>query len=261
VDAIVGGQPTTLIVDTGATQHVIASWLAAELALPLKSSGDLGVDHAGQTINVMRLEDAPLSISGWGHIPAPHLLVVDVPEVLKHLNIGGFISPQALVERGSMVVLDLRAGEMREAPLEEALRRGEAVTGAGGRREVRVCRGAIAGVRLIAAADIEGFAVQMQLDSGASQSSLFSSSPASKSLLGRAKAARRAYAASGAYKVPILEGAKVRFGGFEGTGDVDFLATASRNDCPSDGFLGMDVLRSCLIVIGEEGTGAYCKAK
>src|SRR5262249_39291387 len=94
VDAMIGGEPTTLIVDTGATHHVVAQWLARELSSPIKKAGDAGTDHTGRAVAVSRIEDASLSLSGFGPVAAPVLLVITVPEVLRKLGVGGFLSPQ-----------------------------------------------------------------------------------------------------------------------------------------------------------------------
>ncbi len=263
VDAIVDGQPTTLIVDTGATQHVIASWLTAELSLPLEKGAERALDHTGREVPVLRLPHAHMSISGWGSLDEASLLVVDVPEVLQRMNIGGFLSPQALAGPGRAVVLDLREGQMWEGSVEESARKlaSRADSNSRARQGISTCRGSIAGLRLFVPLIIEGIAVRMQIDSGASQSSLFMSSPAGKELSSRSSSSRTAYAASGAYTVPILESASMRLGAFESKGDVDFLPQGARSDCPSDGFVGMDVLKSCVLLLAEEGAEVACERK
>ncbi|WP_437508930.1 retropepsin-like aspartic protease [Sorangium sp. So ce1099] len=258
IDAVVAGQPTVLIVDTGASHHVLARWLADELALPLSTAGDVAVDHAGRPLAVSRLENAVLALSGWGRVEVPTLLVVPMPDVLQRIGIGGVVSPQELARPGHAVVLDLREGRMTEAPRDEAARALRARFGEAAVVELARCGGPNQGSELTARASVEGIPVALKIDSGASQSSLFAVSPAGKRLSRRATGDRSAYAASGRHTVPVLSGARLRMAGFDAAADIDLLPGDRRATCPSDGFAGMDVLRTCVLVLAEDGGVAAC---
>ncbi|WP_437738756.1 retropepsin-like aspartic protease [Sorangium sp. So ce1335] len=258
IDAVVSGQPAVLMVDTGASHHVLARWLADELSLPLSTAGDVAVDHAGRPLPVSRIDDASLALSGWGRVDAPALLVVPVPDVLRRIGIGGVLAPQELAAPGRAVVLDLRDGHMTEAPRDEAARALRARFGDAAVAELARCGGPNQGSELTAKASVEGIAVTLKIDSGASQSSLFAVSPAGKTLSRRATGDRSAYAASGKHTVPVLPGARLRLAGFDAAADIDFLPGERRAACPSDGFAGMDVLRTCVLVLSEDGGLAGC---
>ncbi|WP_438041649.1 retropepsin-like aspartic protease [Sorangium sp. So ce128] len=258
IDAVVAGQPAVLIVDTGASHHVLARWLADELALPLSTAGDVAVDHAGRPLAVSRLEDASLALSGWGRVEVSALLVVRMPDVLQRIGIGGIVAPQELAGPGRAVVLDLREGRMTEAPRDEAARTLRARFGEAAIVELARCDGPNQGSELTARASVEGIDVTLKIDSGASQSSLFAVSPAGKRLSRRATGARSAYAASGRHTVPVLSGARLRMAGFDAAADIDLLPGERRDTCPSDGFAGMDVLRTCVLVLSEDGGVAAC---
>ncbi|WP_438007955.1 retropepsin-like aspartic protease [Sorangium sp. So ce321] len=258
IDAVVAGQPTVLLVDTGASHHVLARWLADELALPLSTAGDVAVDHAGRPLAVSRLENAMLALSGWGRVEVPTLLVVPMPDVLQRIGIGGVVAPQELARPGRAVVLDLREGRMTEAPRDEAARALRARFGEAAVVELGRCGGPNQGSELTAGASVEGIPVTLKLDSGASQSSLFAVSPAGKRLSRRATGDRSAYAASGRHTVPVLSGARLRMAGFDAAADIDLLPGERRATCPSDGFAGMDVLRTCVLVLAEDGGVAAC---
>ncbi|XYI03944.1 retropepsin-like aspartic protease [Sorangium sp. So ce1128] len=258
IDAVVAGQPAVLLVDTGASHHVLARWLADELALPLSTAGDVAVDHAGRPLAVSRLENATLALSGWGRVEVPALLVVPMPDVLQRIGIGGVVAPQELAGPGRAVVLDLREGRMTEAPRDEAARALRARFGEAAVVELARCGGPNQGSELTARASVEGIAVTLKIDSGASQSSLFAFSPAGKRLSRRATGDRSAYAASGRHTVPVLSGARLRMAGFDATADIDLLPGERRATCPSDGFAGMDVLRTCVLVLAEDGGVAAC---
>ncbi|WP_437984232.1 retropepsin-like aspartic protease [Sorangium sp. So ce117] len=258
IDAVVAGQPAVMIVDTGASHHVLARWLADELALPLSTAGDVAVDHAGRPLAVSRLEDASLALSGWGRVEVSALLVVRMPDVLQRIGIGGVVAPQELAGPGRAVVLDLREGRMTEAPRDEAARALRARFGEAAIVELARCGGPNQGSELTARASVEGIDVTLKIDSGASQSSLFAVSPAGKRLSRRATGNRSAYAASGRHTVPVLSGARLRMAGFDAAAEFDLLPGERRATCPSDGFAGMDVLRACVLVLAEDGGLAAC---
>src|SRR6185436_13204532 len=153
-----------MIVDTGATHHVIAKWLAAELAVPVTTAGDKGTDHTGKKVAVSRLDQVSFSLSGWGPVSAPTLLVVAVPDALKKLGIGGFLSPQALALSGRAVLLDFRAGSMFEAPIDEALQRLAIAPGGPPPTALRVCdHGPNGGQEFVAQTTIEGIAAEVKI--------------------------------------------------------------------------------------------------
>ncbi|WP_437968515.1 pepsin/retropepsin-like aspartic protease family protein [Sorangium sp. So ce260] len=258
IDAVVAGQPTALLVDTGASHHVIARWLADELSLPLSTAGDVAVDHAGRPVPVSRIEDATIALAGWGPVDVPALLVVPVPEALQRLGIGGVLAPQLLAGPGRAVVLDLREGRMTEAPRDEAARALRSRFGEAAIAELGRCGGPNQGRELTVKATVEGIAVTLKVDSGASQSSLFAASPAGKRLSHRAAGDRSAYAASGKHTVPVVSGARLHLGGFDAAAELDLLPGARRGTCPSDGFAGMDVLRTCVLLLAEDGGLAAC---
>nr|WP_231864664.1 retropepsin-like aspartic protease [Sorangium cellulosum] len=258
IDAVVAGHPAVLIVDTGASHHVLARWLADELALPLSTAGDVAVDNTGRPLAVSRLENASLALSGWGRVEVSALLVVRMPDVLQRIGIGGIVAPQELAGPGRAVVLDLREGRMTEAPRDEAARALRARFGEAAIVELARCGGPNQGSELTARASVEGIDVTLKIDSGASQSSLFAVSPAGKRLSRRATGARSAYAASGRHTVPVLSGARLRMAGFDAAAELDLLPGERRATCPSDGFAGMDVLRTCVLVLAEDGGVAAC---
>lgn len=256
VDVVVAGHPTSMIVDTGASHHVVADWLAQELALPVALGGDRATDHTGRALQIARVENVNLAVSGWGRIDAPLLLVAPLPEGLRRLGIGGILAPQLLTAGDHATLLDLRKGIMVDETVEEALR--DADTGGGAKvlSGARVCGGPTEGMVLLTQATVEGQDVWLKLDSGASSSSLLDTSTAGRGVMARAGGKSASYAASGKFTSRTLKGAKIKVGELETVVDLDIGPGASAPSCPSDGFLGMDLLRSCVLVLrGAETTG------
>jgi hypothetical protein len=252
-----------MIVDTGATHHVIADWLAKELSLSVTASGDKATDHTGKAVDVGRVENVSLSISGWGAVNPPLILVTPLPPVLRKLGIGGVLSPQLLAPAGHATLLDLRGRSMSDEPEDLAVRHAEEQSGgATAFSSARACGGATAGLVLLAQAVVEGEPAWLKLDSGASASSLFAPSAAGKKVLARGKGkGGEAYAAGGKFSTMTVPGAKVILGGLERVVDISVEALAPPASCPSDGFLGMDVLRSCVLVLRGEKTLGRCFAQ
>jgi hypothetical protein len=190
-------------------------------------------------------------------------LVIAIPEALRKAGIGGILSPQALAVEGRGVVLDLAGGAMNDVPLEEAL---QAATTAKGSAlpQPRACgnpqASSAAGRVFVVDAQIEGAPAVLEIDSGATQSSIFGGSTAGRRIAGRAKAQATAYAASGKVSVPVLEGARVDAGAVTATADIDILPGTREVPCHIDGFLGMDVLKSCVLVFGPSMAAGRCES-
>ena len=255
VDALVGGQPTSLMLDTGATHHVVASWVAAQVG-PTKDSAIKGLDHAGQTVALQELPNAEISISGWGAIGAGSPLVAALPMEFQRSGVGGLLAVQALVADGRAVVLDLRKGTLTEGPLDDVTREVEGMGGALIRGEIRTCAN---GASLpFVKATIGGAEIDAQLDTGASNTTVRAASKTGVALKPLAKSASTAFAASGMFTVPSVKGARVMVGALDVETTVDLVKRDPREDCPNDAFVGIDVLRKCTLVFGKKALVARC---
>ncbi len=262
VTGTIAGQPVLMLVDTGANSHVIAGWLARKLGLSMKKLGDVGTDHVGKTIATYRVERPDIAIDDWGALAPSPVLATDVPEVIEKLGIGAFISPQRLVEEGDSVVLDLAKGELRPAWWDEARYELSAigvplVTG-----EARACEeteGPIKGLAYVLPGGIESQRVDLLLDTGAQHSDVFSTSFAGQKLASQSVVNKEPmYTASGKISARRLKGARVTAGSFAVTADVDLIGGAADSSCPRDGVLAMDVLRSCVLLLGRQRIYGRC---
>lgn len=259
----VRGFPALFLVDTGANSHVIAGWLARKLALPMKKLGDTGTDHAGRAIAAFRVDRPRLSLDGWGPLEDRPVLAADVPEVIEKLGIGGFISPQRLVEEGDSVVVDLAGGEIRAAWWDEALyalsASGTTLVLADQARACEDTEGAIKGVAFVVPATVESNRVELLVDTGAQHSDLFAGSPAGQRLLAQSVPNKEPmYTASGKISARKVKGARVGSGALTITSDLDLIGGAADASCPRDGVLAMDVLRSCALLLGRQRLYARC---
>jgi predicted aspartyl protease len=263
VHGTVGGQATWMLVDTGANSHVIAGWLARKVGLQMKRLGDVGTDHVGRLIPTYRVEHPGVIIDGWGPVGEGPMLVTDVPEAIARLGIGAFISPQSLGE-GSAVVLDFPAHEMRLAAYAEADialagdGRGRALSPSGGVACVD-SESPIQGLAYVIPATIEGQNVTLLIDSGAQRTDLLVGSRAGRSLYPRSEPSRdQMFAASGRIRTRTLKGAHVSVGDWALRADVDLMPGSADPFCPRDGVVSMDVLASCVLVLGPGRMTGRC---
>ncbi|MCA9588270.1 MAG: aspartyl protease family protein [Myxococcales bacterium] len=259
----VAGHPTKILIDSGASSHVVAGWLARSIGLSMKKLGDIGTDHVGKQIQTFRVEGAKLSIDGWGRLAESPVIAMDVPEVAERLGIGAIVSPQQLARGKDGVVLDMRAGVLRTAPFVETAHEmagtGSPLVTLG---EARVCEdrdSAIPGLSFVIPATIDGQRANLLLDTGAHHSDLFASSAAGQKLGPRSVPNRdEVFAASGKVARRVLYQVKLAAGSFAATADVDLILGAPDRSCARDGALAMDVLKSCVLLFGRGKLAVTC---
>src|SRR5262245_1229468 len=122
VDVRVAGLPARMVLDTGATRHVLADWVVREARVVTRASSVETADHTGKRIEVLEADPSALAIDGWAELPAaPALLVSSLPPQLRSLGVVGILSPQLLAAEGSAVVLDLPRREMAAMQTDRAI--------------------------------------------------------------------------------------------------------------------------------------------
>ena len=100
------GVETRFIVDTGSTDHVFTLELANRLNLKLHPI-ESGKDHAGASVRSWTsMNTVSIGLTGK-EVELSRVIVIEGPPQFGSWGIGGFLSPQHLMENG-WVVLDLR---------------------------------------------------------------------------------------------------------------------------------------------------------
>jgi hypothetical protein len=223
----------------------------------------VGSDHTGRAVSAYAIDAVRIVIDGWGPLAEGPVLVTDVPDPIARIGIGAFVSPQWLEQDGDALVLDLAAGEMREARWDDAAREldglaGREIESAG----VRLCRdtaSAIHGLEFVVSAQVDGRTVDLLLDTGAYRTDVLSGSPAGRALAVRAKpSSEQMYAASGLVRTSVVHSARVRVGEWSLTRDVDVVPGVPDPACPRDGVVSMDVLESCTLLLGRTRLRGRC---
>jgi predicted aspartyl protease len=231
----------------------MAGWLARKVGLAVEAHGDVGTDHTGREIPTSRVEHAGVAIDGWGEIADGPMLVTEIPEPVAKLGIGMFLSPQSLGQ-GAAVVLDLAGRQMYLASYAEAERqivaRGRAISPAGGIACVDTAS-PIRGLAYVIPAEVERRPVNLLVDTGAERTDLLVGTPAAAALASRSVANKDPlYAASGRIRTRMVHGARVKVGEWSRPVDIDLIPGTTDAFCPREGVLSMDVLASCVLVLG-----------
>jgi hypothetical protein len=104
IDAVVGGIPTRLILDTGATDHVLTRDLLERVGAAMEPA-EAGTDHAGAMVDSWRVGDLEVHIGGRS-FRLHDVVAIDAPTAFAGWDVGGFLSPQHL-DPGARVFLDL----------------------------------------------------------------------------------------------------------------------------------------------------------
>jgi len=254
----VGKVDTLFLVDTGANTHALTRWIAKKAKLTLEDKGDSSTDHSGKTMTSLRAPHPGLVIDGWGPVPDRDTLVIDVPEGLEKLGIGGFLSPQRL-DAGTLV-LDLLRGEMRESHDADDEKGALAEWSSFSRPEPRSLAEAVAcrddttplgALSFVVPAQVDDQPVALLVDTGAQRTDLFSTSPAGKALSPRAEAGNQVLLASGKVDTKLLRDTPLAVGDVRQRLDVGLLPGSADPLCPRDGVLGIDLLRRCVLVFSK----------
>jgi hypothetical protein len=256
VSVQVNGRPAWMVLDTGASTHVLSWRLVQALGLPLSRSGT-GKDHLGQDFDAGLVEGAIIESHGWVLVDHGSVGGTDLSGQLEKLGIDGLLSPQLLAGRGQSVILDLAAGVLWTAPHAEgeAQFRGKRIglTPPWPRTCERPDR---APFRLyVVPAIIEGTAQGLLIDTGATHTNLSLSALRGTQL----KPAAQGRGGGGARHGSRLRAADIRIGGFEATGDIPLVAGAPNDLCHYDGELGLDILSTCTLVLDATQAAIGCR--
>lgn len=109
VRARVGGVRTNLIVDTGATDHVLTLDIVGRAGLQ-RVEGPPGTDASGSLIESWTVQDASIDVDGL-LLPSSEAVAIAGPAPFADWGVGGFISPQSLWPHGT-VILDFVTNEL-----------------------------------------------------------------------------------------------------------------------------------------------------
>ena len=267
----IGDVTSHALVDTGASDHVIASSLVESASLPTVSLRAQGVDHGAGSLQLSGLAHTDVSIAGWGPLEASlsttkdgtAFAVAGVHPRFQELGLGAFVSPQRLVTAGHAVVVDLAASEIVEVPVTQLRAYLDAKGGASlftaGSEVCKHGKGTRSGTTWIADALIEGHPARLLVDTGAAYGDLFRDSVVGRALVGRDKSNTTMVTAGSTLDAERISDITVRLGEVQRSKlRWTLVPSQGKPVCPYDGVLGIDVLRSCVVAFDGQTMSGRC---
>lgn len=253
----VRNQAACFIVDTGASVHTLASWLVSAARVPTFESEATTTGSTGVETRVRTSRHEAIRIDGAPEVALEQAIVVDFPRVFEETRIGGLVSPQLLAPAGSAAVLDLRTPTLTLQPFDAAVAAlGNSPAVSGG----RVCTNAASTFtnrQYASPMTADGIDGDMLVDTGATGTLAATGSRIAQRLGGRATDRDRTQGVGGAStataKVPNVA---VGVGSTKTT--VSLGIGGAMPACGVDGLLGMDVLRRCILVLGQSAFASTC---
>lgn len=145
VNVKIRGQNARMIVDTGASDTVLARAFVERCGLKPLGQFENGSDHAKGTLRAEKLERFSIEFSNPPKVDAEGTVgpstwresfstlpssgfVFDAPPVFETLGIVGILSPQRLLEKGTAVLLDYQNGVLAIVSQPERFAEAEALT-------------------------------------------------------------------------------------------------------------------------------------
>ena len=245
VHATIAGDPVLLLVDSGASAHVITGDVARKLELASQASSTQFFDAGGRRQGARRTDAAQVTIDRWGRLPSGPLFIVPGDEAngAATTGISGLLSPQSLDPKHTIVV-DLQREEMRT--VDDEMAADPFVFGAHDLGDTKPC-----GNLYYITALIESEPVRVLVDTGADSTIIYGRTAAGHRLrLRRMQMNDKVHGVAGAIEADVLQDVRFRLGGLNQTRNITIIE-APGDGCGGEGILGLDVLRNCALIFGS----------
>jgi Aspartyl protease len=258
--ARIAGHEAIFIVDSGASANVFADWYVEVAGIPAVRSDSAAVDNAGKAASEQLVHRLQGRWSDGQRFGLNEAIVVAFPPLFKSLHFGGLVSPQLLAPPGMAAVLDLRVPSLRFVPFARArsdLQRSKAPT-------VQLdltqpCRDAdskLMNRTYVAPAMAAGVTDLMLVDTGATGTTFSDRSRIAQAIGSGSAPGPRSEGVGGEAGGRIVRNVQLRRGGGIVTLNPSVGEVSER--CGVHGILGMDALRSCLLILGEKEMAFSC---
>jgi predicted aspartyl protease len=115
-------------------------------------------------------------------------------------------------------------------------------------------------LQFVVPVDVDGEKAELLLDTGATSTSLKFSWARGRPIEARAHAAaEKASGASGPHETQVADGVSLAVAGIRRKLQAHLIPGSQDPRCREDGLLGMDMLRSCVLVFSSEDALAHCE--
>jgi hypothetical protein len=252
VHATIDGNATDLIVDSGASYHMLAAAVARRLRL-YTIGGAEGRDGLGRVYELAISESVRVRLDGW-QVVHDGLGVTELPREFEQKSIAGLLSPQWLDSARGAIVLDLPALELRWLSDDEAARLFSGKTIALERCEDTYS--VLLGVRVV----IGGVPAFMEVDTGTTRTLADAARSVGKQLEHTATGEDATITAiAGEVRGRMVTPLTIDLAGASLPAAPVIVAQETRGDCGYDGILGTDVLRHCALLFAHGRASLSCR--
>jgi hypothetical protein len=264
VKARIAGHEAIFIVDTGASTHVLADWYVEVAGIPSAETDSTAQGTGGQSVATRVVSRLRGRWSDGQRFVLDEGVVLTFPPYFKSLHIGGLVSPQLLGPAGTAAVLDLAAPSLNFAPFERALsdlRRSKGSTAPIDR--MHACRNAnskFVNRQYLAPVTAAGVTDLMLVDTGSTRTILSEESKLAHATKSGGEPGSASEGIGGVvqrertvHDVELLRGGR--------TVALDLTIGQQSEPCDAAGRvgrLGMDALRNCALILGENEMAFSC---
>jgi hypothetical protein len=246
VDAVVNGVHTRLVLDTGATDHLLTLDVCEAASLATEP-GEPGIDSTGSSVPSWLVRNVTVAI-GAMELSLPEVIVIDTPAPFRRSGFGGTLSPQRL-RPDTFAVLDLTEGGavtlLRADDLDAWV-----ATSYPGRRTLQLPAAEGDGTVLVEAAIDDFPPVVTMLDTGAKQT--YAAQAAVPGVGDGRDRRSTGHGVGGTESFGVdVPGRVLRVGGAE----LHFDLVIAEHDLGIPGcVVGMDLLRGTVLAVGPPGS-------
>lgn len=260
----IAGNEATFIIDTGASANVLADWFVKAAGISTSRIDSQARDNAGKAAPERLVQHLQGQWSDGQRFELKEAAVIPFPAYFRSLHIGGLISPQLLAPVGMAAVLDLRAPSLQFVPFERALsnlQRAEApLAPVDLTPSCRNEQSKFVNRQYVTPVTVAGVTELMLVDTGAT-STIFSDKSRIARAVGRGSERARPSEGVGGEKrgerrvrdVHLLRGGQ--------SVTVNASVGEVSASCGRKGVLGMDALRSCVLILGDKQIALSCAAE
>lgn len=258
VKARIAGHEALFIIDSGASVTVVADWYARLAKIPIATAAGAATGSGGKTATVRTTHRLQGHWSDGQGFTLTEAIVVAFPPLFETLHLGGLVSPQLLAPVGTAAALDLKTPSLRFVPFARALsdlHLSHAVT-----VPQPVCRNPdsqFVNRLYLVPVTSAGVTDLMLVDTGATKTIFSTESQITHAIEPATELGPRSEGVGGEVSgqrivrnVQLLRGGKAVA--------VNPSIGAVSAPCDAKGLLGMDALRSCLLILGDSEMAFSC---
>jgi hypothetical protein len=253
--AKIAGQEAIFILDTGSNRNFLADWYVRLAKIPTRAMTDSMVNGSVIPRIAHRIQGR---WSDGQRFNLKDTMVVPFPPYFESNHIGGIVSPQFLTPVGLAAVLDLKTPSLRFAPFTRALSDMQQSNPSSGRPPLhQACHSEEADQMYLAPVTVAGVTDLVTIDTGATKTVFSDGSNIAHAIADRSEPGPPSEQLAGKMNGErMVRNVQLTRGGRS----VELNPSIAKPSwpCNSQGLLGMDALRNCLLILGKDQMAFKC---